>query len=254
LALDAELCNVVRHCLSTDGLKLSQGDFAKLIVRIEASIHAFDNDDADRMTFRDKHDRLRELWLSTYSHAPVADIRDRLEKLPAMVMEEIDRRAPYVISRLFPSHSVVSWQALGGFRVWARQASDDDLMRAVRVLTASGARWVKGRSRSGGKRSRPRVEPDVMGVVRGAASTHGSGRPRLEPNVRLVMHLAIDWLLCTGQFPKRGRSDFKGFGKLIYEVFGWLAPPDDTSQERAHANAEYALRTYWDRVPEPSAD
>jgi hypothetical protein len=249
LVLDAEQRDEVRRCLSTDNLRLPQEAFIKFIGRIEASIRAFNDDTAGAIAFREKHNQLRELWLLAYSDAPASTIRDHVEKLPEVTMREIGRRAPNVISRLFPSETVSSWEALGGFRAWARRARDADLVRAVRVLTASGARWVPGRSRTGGKRSRPRVEPEIMGVVRGAAGRHGSGRPRLEPYVRLVMHLAIDWHLCTGQSPQRGRSDFKGFGRLVYEIFGWLALPDDASQEKAHASAEYALRTYWDRVP-----
>jgi hypothetical protein len=33
------------------------------------------------------------------------------------------------------------------------------------------------------------------------------------------MHLAIDWLVATGESPKPGRSEGTGFGELAHNVF-----------------------------------
>jgi len=59
--------------------------------------------------------------------------------------------------------------------------------------------------------------------------------------MRLVMHLALDWLHATGQQPQKGRDDKRGFGDLVHSVFDWLEVTRDPRQA-----AIYALRRYWD--------
>jgi len=97
------------------------------------------------------------------------------------------------------------------------------------VLSAEGARWVAGRSRGGGKRSAPRLEP--------MAARDRGGRPGNEGHQDLVMHLAIDWLIATDKKPRPSRTDSNGFGDLVHCVFQWLNMPD--------GSATYALRQYW---------
>ena len=52
------------------------------------------------------------------------------------------------------------------------------------------------------------------------------------------MYLALDWNSVTGHAPKPGRSDQRGFGALVYHVFGWLGIE----------TADQSLRRYWDVV------
>ena len=111
---------------------------------------------------------------------------------------------------------------------------------ALRRLTSDGARPVKGRSRGSGKRSAPRLEPTIMGEVRGdGTARHRGGRPRNDRHETLVMRLALGWLNATGESPKPGRSEGTGFGELVHSVFQWLELPD---------SAANALRQYWDTV------
>jgi hypothetical protein len=61
------------------------------------------------------------------------------------------------------------------------------------------------------------------------------GRPRADDVDDLVCNLAVAWATATRRFPRPGRSDHRGFGDLVYHVFGWLKikAPDQ------------ALRRYW---------
>jgi hypothetical protein len=103
---------------------------------------------------------------------------------------------------------------------------------------------VPGRSRGGTKRSRARLEPMILGEVRGVgASGHTGGAPTQDAIHELVMQLALDWLRATGKAPTPGRSDRSGFGDLVYSVFQWLCVSQDHTE-----TAVYALRRYWDSI------
>jgi hypothetical protein len=82
-----------------------------------------------------------------------------------------------------------------------------------------------------------RVEPSIMGVARRAGgSKDKGGRPKDESLVAFVAHLAMDWLLLTGQRPIAGRSDGTAFGDLVHSILQW----ENVTPERA----SYALRRY----------
>ena len=117
-----------------------------------------------------------------------------------------------------------------------------DLVRVLRLITANGAAAVAGRSRSNGLKSRPLLEPMILGVVRGSpdASTSRLLQGRRPADIdNLVMLLAIDWLQAAGKSPGSGRSGGKPFGELVHHVFGWLGK---------EVGAEPALRRYWRSV------
>jgi len=166
----------------------------------------------------------------------IAVLRARIKGLPRKAVEHMDRRAPIVIAHLFPTEPPVT-----RFQQWATDADPAMLIAATRALSAEGGRIVPGRSRGAGKRSKPRLEPRIMGEVRGAgAGRHRGGRPTNEDHRTLIMHLALDWLLATGEPPKPGRSDGTGFGELAHNVFEWLTLPE--------GSPAHALRQYWASV------
>jgi hypothetical protein len=165
-------------------------------------------------------------------------LRARLHRLPRRAMDELDTRAQHLIPRLFPGET-----ADQGFLAWAKGAAGKKLIEAVRVLSADGGQRVS-RSRGGGKRSRPRLEPLILGQVRGAGGGRlKGGRPSHNAQDNLVTHLAIDWNLVTEVGPSPGRSDYQGFGDLVHSVFQWL---DECSPDQA-------LRRFWDKVREGSS-
>ena len=228
---------------------------------------------ADKLTFRQIHNRLRKLWTIAHEDDPsIGLIRAEISKLPDAVIRHIEHRAPRIVSLLSGAErlrEVVmagrktikvqdiqtrSWAANGGFRAWAQYAKASLLVPATSVLTAEGGRMVAGRIRGGDSRSKPHVEPVILGVTRGAEDEKPKGgRPLADPAQNLVQNLALDWLLTTGSSPKSGRSDRQDFGELVYAVFSWAANPDNSSQNAASAHAEYALRTYWERYRKAKA-
>ncbi len=62
------------------------------------------------------------------------------------------------------------------------------------------------------------------------------GRPADNAEVRLLAHLAVDWLESTGVEPEAGRYGNSAFSGLVYSVFGWLDVED---------KAQHSLRQYW---------
>ena len=241
--LDDEERSIVGDCLAKERLSLTRDRFECLVAAIGASMAHF-RAMARESTFRDAHDALREMWELSHDDDPqIGVLRARLKNLPRDAIEELGRRAPTVIRRLFctgigddpfdpPERNYAR------FLEWAERAEGQSLVTALRVMTATGAKMVQGRSRGAGKRSSLRQEPQILGVIRGtgAASNHG-GRPRNEGHQSLVMRLALAWFTATNESPKPGRSDKSGFGDLVHSVFQWLDQPQDS--------AGYALRQFW---------
>jgi hypothetical protein len=62
------------------------------------------------------------------------------------------------------------------------------------------------------------------------------GRPADDAEVRLIAHLAVDWLESTGVRPEAGRDGHSAFSGLVHSVFGWLDIED---------KAQHSLRQYW---------
>ena len=81
-------------------------------------------------------------------------------------------------------------------------------------------------------------EPSMLGITRGLNDGPVGGRPRGDDELRLIMYLAFDWLYATGELPMRGRNTQKGFGELVWNVFGWTTT----------LKPEQALRRYWEQV------
>jgi hypothetical protein len=254
--LDDEQCARVRDCLLKADLTLPGAAFERFVRNIEGSISRFLNI-VPSATLRETHDALRAVWLLAGEDDPeVGVLRARINTLPETALQYINRRAPRVIPRLFPGETFEDVAFLAwaepethpknpGFLAWAENADDDKLVKALRVLGAEGAQIVVGRSRGCGKRSARRVEPMILGEVRGtAAKKSKGGRPSNDARHELVMHLAMDWLQATGQRPGRGRSGETGFGDLVHSVFQWVLPAEDA----AHETAVYELRRYWDAV------
>jgi hypothetical protein len=129
------------------------------------------------------------------------------------------------------------------FLSWAERAEGSDLVKALRVISADGGRRVPGRSRGDGKRSTERLEPQVLGQVRGSPGPKAEGgRPSEKTRQELVMHLATDWLQATGQSPERGRSDQTGFGELAHSIFGWLDFSKDPYEAATHPSGAFGNR------------
>ena len=242
--LDEEQRARVQDCLAKERAELPAHHFDRFVSDIEASIEHFLAAGPEGRS-RAAHNALRALWkLAHEDDPPIGLLRARLRCLPAGAAEYIGRRAPRVISGLFPRETIeagisdLPQHAFGRFLNWASTANGRELVTALQVLAADGARIVAGRSRGQGKRSRVRVEPMIAGTVRGGLEPkHRGGRPGETARRDMVLYLALDWLRATGSPPSPGRSDNSGFGDLVHSVFQWL--------EISSEAAAYALRRYW---------
>jgi hypothetical protein len=246
LSLDDERRARVKDCLKKDDIPLPPERFELFVRQIARTVFGFPTPAPG--TFRSDHDAVRSLWQLTHDDdASPGQIRARIQTLPTGAIDYLNRRAPRVLACLVPSEKCDV-----PFQIWAASAEREKLIAVARALTEEGRNVVAGRGRGNGNRSAPRMEPLIMGEMRGAGTRHHwGGRPKHEEQQELIMWLAMDWLKITGQPPKSGRSDQTGFGDLCHCVFQWLGLPD--------GSATQALRQYWDtikqyRAREPLAD
>jgi hypothetical protein len=209
----------------------------RLVAAIEADGGRFLAKASDaKATFRGVHDALRRVWLLAHEEdRHVGQLRARILNLPSRAFRRMEGRAHRLIPRLFSGETMAD-----GFRNWVACAPSDRLIELAAIASATGARIVAGRGRGGGRRSRPRLEPLILGTVRGAGDpmVARSGRPRQSRRDQLVAHLALSWLTHTGHMPSGGRSDRTGFGDLVHCVFDWLEEP----------GADQTLRRFWSGV------
>jgi hypothetical protein len=234
-SLDDEQRALVKDCLRKEGISLPPERFERLVRKIERAVWEFPT--TPPATFRHIHDAVRRLWQLCHDDDPSPDqIRACIRNLPREAVDYLDQRAPQVMASLFPLEAPNT-----PFQIWAASAEREKLLELMRALTEQEVNVVPGRSRSNGNRSMPRMEPRIMGQMRGAKKRHHpGGRPRHEEQQKLITSLAMDWAMMTEQPPEPGRSDQTGFGDLCHCVFQWLDLTD--------GSATQALRQYWDTI------
>ena len=225
-----------RDCLRKAEVGLTPESWATFCLDIEASIGSFlavrSGPDA---TARHMHNEIRGIWIHSHEEdPPVGQLRVRVFGLSASSLNYLAKRAQIVLPKLFggatPDH---------GFLEWVKNAAPEDLVQGLAAISGEGGRLVS-RGRGEGKRSAPTLEPRILGYVRGAGDGPKGGRPEHAAPLYLIRLLATDWIIATGEPPKRGRSDHLGFGDLVHCVFQWIEEPA----------ADQALRRYWDEVEE----
>lgn len=124
-----------------------------------------------------------------------------------------------------------------GLRDWAKSAPALELLSVLRLCLVEGGAMVPGRHRPSGRQSAGHFEPVVFGRGRGVSLPKlQGGRPADDAEVRLIAHLAIDWLVSTGVRPEAGRDGHSAFSGLVHDVFGWLDIGD---------KGQHCLRQYW---------
>ena len=250
--LDEEKRDILRGVLRQAGAKSTKEVVERLIAAIEPLMADY-RQAASQGTRRERHDALRELLLlAGADDPPVAVIRKRITELEATDLADAEERARRLWPRIFPGQKL---ESDFDFVVWSKTAPKAMLLEAIQALFSDGGAVVQGRARPSGKRSRSRLEPRILGQVRGTAplqrateastgcmerppSPPGSGRPRSDAEDDLVMHLALKWYRITGLEVPPGRSDRTPFGDLVHHVFCWLGLE----------TAEQSLRRFWDEV------
>jgi hypothetical protein len=108
----------------------------------------------------------------------------------------------------------------------------------LRLCVVEGGAVLAGQMRPTGRQSAPHFEPVVFGRGRSVSGLPklAGGRPADDAEVRLIAHLAVDWLESTSIEPEAGRDGNSAFSSLVYSVFGWLDIED---------KAQHCLRQYW---------
>ena len=246
----------VRDCLTKEGITLPRDHFERFIRDIEGAVNRLLINDDAKATFRENHDALSAIWkLCRLSKPPVRVLREELKKLPGEAIQHLARRARGVIPQICSGDSLGDCvfdspdRLAALFLEWAAGVDDEKLVRVLRALTNEGGRIIPGQSRGGGKRSRIKFAPMLMGEVRGAGTRdHRGGPPIKRADHELVQDLVLAWFYSTGHLPKRGRGDHHtGFGDLVHSIFQLLEGVADGAAPRKRkkrATADYALRRY----------
>lgn len=254
--LDSEQRALIRDVVRRAGVHPASAVSHRLAGAIANSMRQYWEEQSRTATRRRSHDALRQLYYLADADCPaIGLIRALIQKLPGPAMDALSDRATNAWTRVFPEEVFPE-----NLRTWAKKAPKEKLLELIRSFAAAGGAVVPGRSRGGGQRSRSRLEPLILGTVRGAqtpsitegalsktSSQHrktplrGNGRPQAKALDDLVMLLACDWLHATGRMPEHGRSDHTPFGALVHHVFAWLGL-DKRNQ------ASQALRRYWAEV------
>ncbi len=216
--------------------------------RIEASISSYLAEGSRGLGAGNAAPVLRSLALRLTQDDPsVGEIRDLIRALPSAAVAQIEARASRLADQ-FPACDTVGSDLLG----WAENAASSDLIPLLRLCVVEGGAMVPGQMRPTGRQSAPHFEPVVFGhgrAVSGLPKLAG-GRPADNAEVRLIVHLAVDWRLATGFEPEAGRDGHSAFSGLVHDVFGWIG---------RSKKAKFSLRTYWAMVADkagthPAAD
>jgi hypothetical protein len=202
--------------------------------RIEASVSVYRAEVSGKLGAGNAAPVLRSLALRLTQDEPsVGEIRDLIRALPSAAVEQIEARALRLADRV-PACATVGSDLLG----WAKAAAPSDLISLLRLCLVEGGAVLSGQMRPTGRQSAPHFEPIVFGRGQGMSwlPKLQGGRPADNAEVRLIAHLAVDWLESTGVEPEAGRDGNSAFSGLVYSVFGWLDIED---------KAQHSLRQYW---------
>ncbi len=201
---------------------------------IEASVSTYLAEEHDQADRSDWIGQLRPLAQLLLSDAPsIGLIRTRVARLTAPLIRQIESRALRLADQV-PACATVGSDLLG----WSKIAPTADPIPVLRLCVVEGGAMVPGQMRPTGRQSVPHFEPVVFGrgsAVSGLPKLAG-GRPADNAEVRLIAHLAVDWLESTSVVPESGRDGHSAFSGLVYRVFGWLNIED---------KAQHSLRQYW---------
>ena len=205
-----------------------------LCERIEASFSVYRAEVSGKRGAGQASPALRSLALRLTQEDPsVVEIRDLITALPAAAVEQIESRALRLADQV-PACANVGSDLLG----WSKIAPATDLIPLLRLCVVEGGAVLSGQDRPTGRQSASHFEPIVFGRGRrmGWLPKLQGGRPADDAEVRLIAHLAVDWLESTSVEPEAGRDGNSAFSGLVYSVFGWLDIED---------KAQHSLRQYW---------
>ena len=205
---------------------------AWLCRRVEASASAYLEERGTRAPSASTSELAHLVRLLLAADPSIGLIRTKVSDLSEGVAQQIE------VMALRRSEQVPSLRPLAsGLRDWARSALALELLSVLRLCLVEGGAMVPGRHHPNGRQSAGHFEPIVFGRGRGVnVAKLPGGRPADDAEVRLIGHLAVDWLVSAGVQPEAGRDGYSAFSGLVHSVFGWLDIGD---------KAQHCLRQYW---------
>ena len=236
-------------------------EIAKMLCSaVGASVEAYFAVRGSDIPFRKTHKELRDLWQLCNRSAPVAKrIKEKACSLSQHALTVLGQKA----SVLFPKLLGIEFTT-PNFHHWLKKAKKAELVWILRVCIAERAFVLEGRERGDQAQSRPHLEPRIMGYTRrgekkrgsndGETPAEASASKELRPDPMnthkppagyqgnigvdsLIMFLAADWTIATGEHPLAGQGSQAIFVAFIDMVFNWLEKPHPKKMLAAYIKA-----------------
>ena len=241
-------------------VELGPKDAELLCLAVKASLDAHFVTIKLRIPFRRTHKELRDLWQLCNRSDPVARrIKTKAHSLSEHALMVLGRKATV----LFPKLLGIEFTP-ANFRAWIAKAKKAELVWVLRVCIAERVFVLEGRERGDQAQSQPHLEPRIMGYTRRGQKKGGShaaetpakkiAAKELRPdpmNIHtppvgyqgnigvdsLIMFLAVDWAIATGEHPLASQGSQEIFIAFIDMVFNWLEKPNPKKMLAAYIAA-----------------
>ena len=222
----------------------------RLLQEIEVSVSLYVPQKSALFQYGAVRNSLLKLWKAAEKDKDKETLLELLSNSAPGTIEYLKQRAEKLwpsleLGPMFPSDLLT----------WAASAAEEDIKKVLVRCCAEGRQLIKGRKRPNGKRSKSNYEPVILGSADGSEGPRGpmttmfitnfnfwpapksskAGRPSVDSEVELIMHLANDWYRITGRLETGGDSDDNPLVEFITSVFRWAKIP----------NVNYALRLFW---------
>jgi len=270
--LDDDHVDLIRLCLrkgaQAQGVPAPDGEVRRAFANaVEEAINSFIVEFVGKMNnpiVPSTRDKLAALY-QLASNEQVDQLRLEIAGLPTSILEFLEERAAQTVPKFLETSPAPRAQKEWGtsnqlryanFSSWAKNAGPEELVRGVIAVVCDGWLPVLGKSRKG-TRSRSKFAPIIAGRVIGKPTnakdkrTDRGRQPVPVSHFVLIGHLAVAWENATGMMPKVGRSDYTGFGDLVYQVFAWLHEFDErfNPETAAHSLREYSRSLHGSVAP-----
>jgi len=252
----SQILGLLRRC----NPKFSLQDAEALCSAIKASVEAYHAIKEAHIPFRTTHKELRDLWQLCNRSDPVAKrIKAQASSLSEHALIVLGHKATYLFPKLLGIEFTTA-----NFLEWLKKAKKAELVWVLRVCIGERVFVLEGRERGDHTQSRQYLEPRIMGYTRrgqkkgGSHDTEQSAEAGPEKELRpdpmnthkppvgyqgnigvdsLIMFLAVDWAIATGEHPLAGQGSQAIFVAFIDMVFNWLERPHPKKMLAAYIKA-----------------
>jgi len=258
----AQTLGLLHRCSPSFSLR----DAEVLCGSVSSSIDAYIVAKEAHIPFRKTHKELRDLWQLCNRSAPVAKrIKEKAHSLSEHALTVLAHKASFLFPKLLKIEFTTST-----FHDWLNKAKKADLIWVLRVCIAERVFVADGRERGDRPQSRAHLEPRIMGYTRRGEKKRGNSvetssvRPDTVTELRpdpmniqtppvgyqgnigvdsLIMFLAVDWAIATGEHPLASQGSQEIFIAFIDMVFNWLEKPNPKKMLAAYIKTLKAPET-----------